>query len=215
MPLPTTEGYIRCNYCCMAMPIKRSQRRRHVYEDLRPYICLEIDCLTPEKGYIRSSEWIDHTTQAHWKMWICPYSCQKNFLSIDDFKEHVTQNHPQAPSGSGLGLLTELSERSRSWEEGIYCPPCSEILGTPKEYQRHVGYHQIALALFALPPSYRGFETIEEVEEIESSDASEESENSVIDDATEDPFSNQSLETILYDNLARHRDGPEKDFLTL
>ncbi|KAI1400293.1 hypothetical protein F4819DRAFT_378459 [Hypoxylon fuscum] len=156
LPKQSNRGPFECPFCFMMVSIETTENwQEHVYSDLRPYVCLEISCVTPDREFTRRHEWIDHMQQMHWKIWPCPYDCQECFTSAGAFKRHVQQLHQDALSGSYLDSLAELIGQPRSWDGGMECPLCKQALGTSEEYQRHVGRHQKQLALFALP-MYQG-----------------------------------------------------------
>lgn len=48
-------------------------------------------------------------------------------------------------------MVFDLCERPSPWPEESECPLCQQTLNSKREYARHVGQHQIELALFALP----------------------------------------------------------------
>jgi hypothetical protein len=126
--------------------------RKHVNADLRPYICLEPDCLTSEQQYTKRHEWLEHLNQKHWRVFRCPYSCRAaDFASPSHLGNHIRQSHPELSSQRDLGMIFDLCERPMPWPEEIKCPLCLETLRSKREYGRHVGRHQTELALFALP----------------------------------------------------------------
>lgn len=55
-----------CPYCYYPI-IAQSTRswNRHVFNDLRPYVCTEITCTTPDRLYATKHEWLHHLKTAH------------------------------------------------------------------------------------------------------------------------------------------------------
>lgn len=132
--------------------IADSSGRRHVNADLRPYICLEPDCLTSEQQYAKRHEWLNHMNHKHWRVFKCPYSCHEaDFDSHSQLERHLRRSHPELSSQRDLSMMFDLCERPRPWPEESECPLCQQALYSEREYARHVGRHQTELALFALP----------------------------------------------------------------
>jgi uncharacterized C2H2 Zn-finger protein len=131
--------------------------RKHVYSDLRPYVCLEKDCTasTSEQEFSRRHEWIRHAQKTHWNVYTCLLGCTSVFHSPSAYGDHLHKAHPGSVSEGDIETLTKLAEQPLGIKDGIPCPFCGdeEILSSEKDYQRHVGRHQEQLALFALPRS--------------------------------------------------------------
>ncbi|KAL8957876.1 MAG: hypothetical protein Q9193_004961 [Seirophora villosa] len=51
-------------YCIVTAPNSRSWWR-HVFNDLEPYVCVDIDCKTPNTLYTTRHEWLHHMKTAH------------------------------------------------------------------------------------------------------------------------------------------------------
>jgi hypothetical protein len=142
-------------------------------------VCLENNCVTPEREYPRRHEWIEHVRQNHWKAYKCT-TCQSSFSSFADCKSHLETVHPSQRSEAELDALVKLSEQSLDIGQGVPCPLCHEILNSAQQYQRHVGRHQEQLSLFALP----SFEPESEAEE--ETDDDQDSDGSILDDRPPD-----------------------------
>ncbi|KAI0532832.1 hypothetical protein GGR58DRAFT_488844 [Xylaria digitata] len=153
-PLPETayRGPFECPFCFMIIiASNRDEWKRHVYGDLRPYICLEKDCKTPQREYIRQRDWIQHVKSNHWKIYKCPFACDTTYTSALDYKNHVLQFHSSIVSPAEVETVVELGAQPLDSQSGRSCPLCFETIGSVRQYQRHVGRHQEQLALFALP----------------------------------------------------------------
>ncbi|KAF4971404.1 hypothetical protein FZEAL_9855 [Fusarium zealandicum] len=156
-PLPNAAqtGPFECPFCYMIITVTNSIAwKRHVFADLRPYVCLSEDCTETEKEFARRHEWILHEVQNHWKTYPCPLSCPESFQSELKCRDHIQNAHAGTVPTNQLGAMISLSSRPIQAEDGISCPMCKEDLHSVKEYQRHVGRHQEQLALFALPTIY-------------------------------------------------------------
>ncbi|KAI0201301.1 hypothetical protein F4808DRAFT_133599 [Astrocystis sublimbata] len=126
--------------------------RKHVLRDLRPYICLAEDCNTASEEYSRRHEWMNHMSQKHWKSWTCPYQCGLKSTSETGFRQHITRVHGMK-SEMELDAINARCGRHLpiSPSSPVDCPLCPDTLESIQQYQRHVGRHQVDLALFALP----------------------------------------------------------------
>ncbi|KAH6883903.1 hypothetical protein B0T10DRAFT_494006 [Thelonectria olida] len=153
-PLPKDAGSepFECPFCyIMITATSTISWKRHVFADLRPYVCLSEECTAAEKEFTRRHEWTLHEVENHWKVYCCPCSCSEFFQSRSKCREHIYKSHPDAISTNQLDAMISLSSRPIRAEEGIPCPMCKERLRSVKQYQRHVGRHQEQLAVFALP----------------------------------------------------------------
>lgn len=55
-----------CPLCYHLIKIESTQSwNKHIFLDLLPYLCLEIDCITPQKLYATRHEWLHHLEIAH------------------------------------------------------------------------------------------------------------------------------------------------------
>ncbi|KAI1309236.1 hypothetical protein F5Y03DRAFT_75775 [Xylaria venustula] len=195
LPKSASDGPFECPFCYMMISVSTTiQWKKHVNADLRPYICLEPDCLTSEQQYSRRHEWLNHLSQKHWRVFRCPYSCQEaDFSSHSELERHLRHNHSSLSAQKDLGMILDLCERPKPWPEEVECPLCQEALHSKREYVRHVGRHQTELALFALPSIRGGDEDEDGSDEIteHSNDGKvqvgndSDSENSELSDALE------------------------------
>ncbi|KAI1746749.1 hypothetical protein F4782DRAFT_523557 [Xylaria castorea] len=152
-PLPKRayEGPFECPFCFMLISVSSThQWKKHVLRDLRPYICLAENCITASREYGGRHEWINHMYQNRWITWVCPYQCRLNSTTKTNLRQHITRIHG---SKTEMELDTIISRCGQSTSPSlpIECPFCQDALGSVKQYQRHVGRHQVDLALFALP----------------------------------------------------------------
>ncbi|KAI1369758.1 hypothetical protein F5Y08DRAFT_291266 [Xylaria arbuscula] len=153
LPERASDGPFECPFCYMMLSVTTEiQWRNHVSSDLRPYICLEIDCLTPEHQFARRHDWLEHIGQKHQRVFRCPYSCRDaDFATSSQLEHHLQKVHPEVSSQRDLSVMLDLCERPMPWPEERDCPLCHQTLRSKQEYGRHVGRHQTELALFALP----------------------------------------------------------------
>lgn len=128
-----------------------STHRKHVFADLRPYVCLEQACEVPHEEYSRRHHWFGHLEQAHWRVWSCPFTCSGEMISADALKVHIVETHGQSLHSNDVEKLMQMGARKVAQISEATCPLCREILPSAKKYMKHVGRHQEELALFALP----------------------------------------------------------------
>ncbi|KAI0869699.1 hypothetical protein GGS24DRAFT_478076 [Hypoxylon argillaceum] len=154
-PLPRRahDGPFECPFCYMLISVSgKHQWKKHVLRDLRPYICLVEDCETGNREYSRRHEWMNHMFQKHWKSWPCPYQCGWDGTTETNLRQHVTRIHGPKTNMELDAMIARCGQiRLISASSPVVCPLCQHILESVQQYQRHVGRHQVDLALFALP----------------------------------------------------------------
>lgn len=162
-PLPKGvdgERPFECPFCfSMVAASTRAAWKRHVFSDLRPYICLDPDCPVPNLDYERRRHWKQHLKMAHWKKWSCT-TCTDGgelveFSSARALAHHLSDAHRNGGAieadDADLGGLITNGQRQKLPDEPTLCPLCGQEQKTFAAYTRHVGRHQEDLALFALP----------------------------------------------------------------
>ncbi|KAI0453848.1 hypothetical protein F5B21DRAFT_478084 [Xylaria acuta] len=154
-PLPKRayDGPFECPFCFMLILVSSThQWKKHVLRDLRPYICLAEDCTVAGREYGRRHEWMNHMFQKHWKSWACPYQCGLDSTTETNLRQHITRIHGSKTEMELDAMIARCGRtRSISPSSPATCPFCHDALGSVQQYQRHVGRHQVDLALFALP----------------------------------------------------------------
>ncbi|KAF2972358.1 hypothetical protein GQX73_g1352 [Xylaria multiplex] len=153
LPKKSHDGPFECPFCFMLISVNSThQWKKHVLADLRPYVCLAEDCAIASKEYGRRHEWMNHTLQNHWKTWECPYQCGSEHTTETGLRQHITRVHGCATEMELDTMLARYGRiRSISTSSPLECPLCRDSLDSIQQYQRHVGRHQVDLALFALP----------------------------------------------------------------
>ncbi|KAK8848469.1 hypothetical protein PGQ11_014949 [Apiospora arundinis] len=157
-PLPkgaTTQEYFECPFCFMILSAQtRRAWKKHLFADLRPYVCLYQGCPTPTHIFARRHQWVEHLRQQHWRMWKCPFEKLDAFASRDTFMAHVQQNHRNAISADQMDTFMTACERPSSEFANQECMFCEELISSSQQYQKHIGRHLEQIALFALPTYY-------------------------------------------------------------
>ncbi|KAI9898050.1 hypothetical protein N3K66_006410 [Trichothecium roseum] len=190
-PLEADKGPFECPLCFMIVTISDTRSwKKHVFGDLRPYMCLEETCSCAGQEFERRREWLFHMKEAHWRTYHCPSGCGKWFASRAKCRQHVEATHAmQIPPGC-LDAQIKLHSEDINDESSLACPLCGEEQRSVKLYQRHVGRHQEQLSLFALPSL-----------ESEESDA----------DSSTSSSSSSSSKSSRKSNTGRVHDLPGKD----
>ncbi|KAJ2983178.1 hypothetical protein NUW58_g6294 [Xylaria curta] len=153
LPKKAYDGPFECPFCYMLISASTTyQWKKHVLCDLRPYICLAENCAVASREYGRRHEWMNHVLQKHWKLWTCPYQCDSDYTTETSFRQHIVSIHGSATDMELDALIARCGRtQSLSPSAPVECPFCQDKLNSVREYQRHVGRHQVDLALFALP----------------------------------------------------------------
>jgi hypothetical protein len=110
-----------CPYCCLVYPAKtfsvqkKSRRwKKHLLEDLQPYICLFKNCNQRGKTYRSFKDWQAHLSQPHDQDWLCILSHtgvdtgeEQVFLfdTAAQFQEHLNLYHPVLDQSTTCGIF--------------------------------------------------------------------------------------------------------------
>lgn len=55
-----------CPYCYYIITIENTREwQKHIFTDILPYVCTEIDCATPHKAYRSKRDWVNHHARVH------------------------------------------------------------------------------------------------------------------------------------------------------
>ena len=137
--------------------------RKHVLEDLEPYICTFSSCSLD--SFHSQHAWFQHELLMHRSQWICS-QCSVSLGSSHDLERHIRRNHHAIFSERQLPIIVDLSKRPVDSIRPSECPFCdglwakadssptlsdSALVVDLHQFRRHVGYHMQQIALFALP----------------------------------------------------------------
>ncbi|KAH7242650.1 hypothetical protein BKA59DRAFT_546922 [Fusarium tricinctum] len=153
IPKEYKDGPFKCPFCQMIVLIEtRYAWKKHVFRDLRPYVCLSDACKTPERLYRRRNEWKMHMRREHWKFWHCPFGCDAEFDRAEGFQNHIQTAHRNNMSSDKIRALGELSSRTNAAKAKGQCPLCCDFqVNSENQYEKHIGQHLENLSLFTLP----------------------------------------------------------------
>ncbi|KAF5599301.1 meiosis-specific serine threonine kinase mek1 [Fusarium pseudoanthophilum] len=148
-PLDPGQLEARCPYCHIVYPAKEFQHsrwRKHIIQDLQPYMCTWDDCPDADTMYGTRSAWLSHEAQTHRRIFRC-MNHPETFLSRDSLKSHLLSSHHELGEGQAEAMM-DFGQASHP-ESRVSCPFClSEgpfIRGLPN----HMAYHQERLACFS------------------------------------------------------------------
>jgi hypothetical protein len=155
--------------------LQLTKRRKHVFRDLKPYVCTFRSCeilMFPSRN-----EWFSHELQYHRREWVCQFCQHPPFETTSAISRHIESIHSAIFSVSSLKSLIQQSEEPVDKILASACPLCDDweadlerkrgaldsillssdesknqkIFGKTKLFRRHLGRHMEQLALFALP----------------------------------------------------------------
>ncbi|KAI0460434.1 hypothetical protein F5B21DRAFT_510700 [Xylaria acuta] len=162
--LDGSESSFECPYCHMTLGFEemsiRENWKRHVFRDLRPYICTFPDCPDPERLFLTRHDWRYHEMQLHRRQWICQ-SCCREYASKMEMTEHLRRVHNSSIRDRELTALLEMSERPINEACVDKCPFCHGSMST-KKLLDHMAGHMEELALLSLPRSHEDIEEMED-----------------------------------------------------
>ncbi|OAA74310.1 hypothetical protein LEL_07891 [Akanthomyces lecanii RCEF 1005] len=170
--LGSTQRYAPCPYCSAPLTDKdltKDAWRKHLYEDLQPYVCISEKCQDTMQFFPNSEQWLQHMEEVHSNDWprrvhMTRWHCDRNherkeFKSEDELRNHLINEHACLSDAHVSALIR------RNWGIGCRdahaCPLCettpSKIVPLMNEEDKafylfqHIGNHLKALALFSLP----------------------------------------------------------------
>ncbi|KAF2877446.1 hypothetical protein BDV95DRAFT_147432 [Massariosphaeria phaeospora] len=148
-----TAPTFECPHCHTTLSSEtmnnRVEWKRHVFRDLRPYICTFQDCHNPDKQYLTRHDWMYHEKQMHRRQWVCEEH-EQTFATSDMFLEHVSDWHTVFRSKEQEAVLLEISERQLDEMEIVACPLCPDERRL-MALERHLAEHLESISLFVLP----------------------------------------------------------------
>lgn len=120
---PLGDDLYECPYCFYVVRLDSSRAwYKHLFSDLKPYVCVMSNCTIPNKMYATQHEWIQHLNFAHKKDWpLNAYS------------------------------LTSSKRVTRGTKTQAQCPLCGLDTLIGKPFERHVAHHMQEVACFVLP----------------------------------------------------------------
>ncbi|USP72745.1 hypothetical protein yc1106_00019 [Curvularia clavata] len=163
---------VECPFCFRTKRFKNEQVwRRHVFSDLRSYVCTFPDCDAPYFDDI--NEWFDHEMQTHRVSYTCRLCESKTFQLRERYLAHVRKHHPDILKDGEQQPVLDIARKPFDQIPAQECPCCSEWVNrleerakvasmpfgasghtlsvVPTVFKRHLASHLEQLALFAIP----------------------------------------------------------------
>ncbi|KAK4222189.1 hypothetical protein QBC38DRAFT_427754 [Podospora fimiseda] len=148
-----SSSIFECPYCRMMLQSEemrvRNTWKRHVFRDLRPYVCTITQCTNPEKMYATRREWVYHEMQMHRRQWTCRI-CRIHHQSAEEMSLHVQACHVEIWGEQDISAVLAASEGPLDAEQMQQCPFCSDSHPV-SILMDHIAGHLEQLALFVLP----------------------------------------------------------------
>ncbi|VUC31853.1 unnamed protein product [Clonostachys rosea] len=163
--------HIECPYCrTVQQPLDRHTWKKHVFQDLEPYVCLFEDCSF--KLFETRREWYEHETTFHGRHWSCRFCSTSNraiYGKESEMVDHIKLKHAANMTELQIPLLLQACEQKKNTLDTRECPFCSEWKAdrnaeTMKGYYRHISGHLQPMALASIPLVIEGLEIINEDE---------------------------------------------------
>jgi hypothetical protein len=137
-----------CPYCWLTKDIPNDRRwKKHVFEDLQPYVCTYGDCDLYDQFFESRDAWFHHEMQHHRTKWFCNIDGHPEYDSEKDFLLHMQMSHNR-----------KFDETQFSIIKGIFRRPTKNFAGTcnlchrdSKNLKSHLCQHLQQIAMFALP----------------------------------------------------------------
>ncbi|USP81803.1 hypothetical protein yc1106_09077 [Curvularia clavata] len=163
------KNEFECPFCFRIKKFKSERLwRKHVFSDLRPYVCTFPECDAPYFGDI--NKWFHHGMTRHRVSYNC-FLCQKVYYHEGKYLSHLRQEHEDTLDDGGTQVGIDLARKPLAQISASDCPCCSDWAGrleeriiqtsgsaptgilavTPTVFKRHLAAHLEQLALFAVP----------------------------------------------------------------
>ena len=140
-----------CWYCATSSDFI-SSLRKHILEDLRPYLCTYPDCETAYRLYGSRSDWLAHEEAIHRQAWRCRDHPKDQFTKQADFRSHLKLIH-QDLNDEQIEAFVEFSvsalEDSR--DQCKICLKYTSDLPKKQALFKHIANHYETFATFSAP----------------------------------------------------------------
>ncbi|KAF8244931.1 hypothetical protein K440DRAFT_604422, partial [Wilcoxina mikolae CBS 423.85] len=154
VPLPPNskfafEGYpFKCPYCFQMIEVHDNRSwKKHLFEDLQPYVCTFEDCPKPDRMFDSRAEWFEHELHLHRREWFCNV-CNVIFSTAALAEMHLREKHDDLFVKAQVLAAVDRCQRAITTDQG--CPLCGEA-HPPSRIRSHLARHLQVLALLALP----------------------------------------------------------------
>jgi hypothetical protein len=137
-----------CPYCLLTKNVSNDRRwKKHVLEDLQPYVCTYGDCELYDHFFESRDAWFKHEAQQHRTKWSCNVDGHMEYDSEGHFLLHMRADHDQNFDEVQFSLVKSMFRRPTNSLEGT-CNLCDR---QSKNLRSHLSRHLQQIAIFALP----------------------------------------------------------------
>ncbi|KAI5804073.1 hypothetical protein DFH27DRAFT_524520 [Peziza echinospora] len=154
LKVPSPPGGIQgepfeCPYCFKIVTATNSRSwRRHVFQDLRPYLCTFDNCIDAANTlYGSRREWFEHELAFHRREWHCR-QCNFETSRENEMVKHMEKKHSDVYKDYVAATILKRCERPIRLPQE--CGICKKILPS-NQIRKHLAKHMQQLALFVLP----------------------------------------------------------------
>ena len=142
-----------CDICYRRVTNVKGSRRwkRHVFQDLRPYVCTYEECRNQDAMFASRREWFEHEMNIHCVNYLCTPPCQETFDTYSAFYWHLKQSHSESLSDEQIELMASMRKVNAFPQSGMSCCLCQTHCSTSKQLEKHLGGDLEQIALFTLP----------------------------------------------------------------
>jgi hypothetical protein len=139
-------------------PTSLRPKRRHIVQDLMPYVCVLESCPAPNTLFESGKDWLGHMKNQHIvNTWTCmdsSHSSSHSFFKDSDFKHHMYQHHSDQFDLTDLDDIADACCQRLLGEDMItecpFCPADQNLDAEPEEMMNHVAVHLLSLAQISL-----------------------------------------------------------------
>ncbi|KAF2969664.1 hypothetical protein GQX73_g3944 [Xylaria multiplex] len=148
------ETSFPCPYCGMKLESKDMTRqlwKRHVFRDLRPYVCTFKHCHNAGKLFSSRHDWKNHEFQIHRREYVCQ-RCRTRCASRQEMSTHLQGHYGDPIPPAQMNIILDLCDRQvdPSSNHTDSCILCGEEMSLSALYD-HVATHMENLSVFILP----------------------------------------------------------------
>jgi hypothetical protein len=142
-----------CPYCCNPQHVMSEILwEKHVFDDLKPYICTFPSCDLKDHLFADRSQWWQHEIKMHRFAWHCNSPHHRSHDDREDFIRHMREGHGTSFTNTQLDGVTSVFRISSEKPAGM----CNLCFRYSTNLKSHVSRHLKRIALFALPKTSDG-----------------------------------------------------------
>ena len=164
-----SKDEVECPFCFRMKKFKNEKIwRKHVFSDLRSYVCTYPQCEGMYFGDI--NEWFSHEMENHRVQYVCQLCPNMVFEHSQHYLAHIHKRHPSLLEHADKHLVLDIARQPLETIPAQDCPCCSDwvdrlrvrahppptspddiVCVIPTIFKRHLASHLEQLALFAIP----------------------------------------------------------------